>query len=318
MFGEVEYYMHSIEFQKRGLPHVHCAFRVMGQDTITPEEVDEVISAEIPDEDDPMREAVLKHLIHGPCTTSRCLDKSTRKCSKDFPKVPTNITWQDNRGYWHYRKRMKNTVAMKRNFGDPRHVDDRWVVEHNKDLLRIFDCHINTQIASTVHIVKYLFKYIYKGNDFAKTGVTTDTEAVDEITDYQRNRYLSASDAHWRFSEFNICEREPKVDALSFHLPGQDMLIFQSNYLQSALTQMSQLTKYFQRPFDTTLDFRGNRTDYKFNELTYQQYNQDFMEYSTRVGDKNEHVVRHPTSKHYIRRRQNKRTKGCIARLYWV
>jgi hypothetical protein len=316
MFGKVEYYMHSIEFQKRGLPHVHLTFRVEGGGPRTPEDIDKVINAEIPPESDPTRELILKHLIHGPCALNRCLDQNTKKCSKNFPKPAEMITREDKRGYWHYRRRMKEKVELKKSSGRSRFIDDQWVVEHNKELLLIYNCHINVQIASTVHIIKYLFKYIYKGADYAKTGVTT--EAVDEITDYQKNRYLSASESHWRFSEFHICEREPKVEALSFHLPNKDILIFEENYKESALNQKSQLTKYFERPRNTDLDKKGNPTNYNFDHLTYQEYHQEFLEYPTAVSDKNKPVVRHPTSNHYIRQRQERKNQGCVARLYWV
>ena len=48
MFGSVQCWMYSVEWQKRGLPHAHILIWL--HDKITSNEIDDVISAEIPDE----------------------------------------------------------------------------------------------------------------------------------------------------------------------------------------------------------------------------------------------------------------------------
>ncbi len=71
-----------IEFQKRGLVHAHIilflnekAKRALEK----PEQVDEIISAEIPFQEDPaVRGAIIKHLIHRPYT-----DDSKTRCLRD-------------------------------------------------------------------------------------------------------------------------------------------------------------------------------------------------------------------------------------------
>lgn len=47
IFGEALVHLYSIEWQKRGLPHVHILLWL--RETIRPEQIDEIISAEIPD-----------------------------------------------------------------------------------------------------------------------------------------------------------------------------------------------------------------------------------------------------------------------------
>ena len=41
------------------------------------------------------------------------------------------------------------------------------VVPYNPSLLLKHDCHFNVEIVSTIHSVKYLFKYVYEGHDKA-------------------------------------------------------------------------------------------------------------------------------------------------------
>jgi len=47
IFGKTRCYMYTIEWQKRGLPHVHLL--VWLQDKVRPNDIDTVISAELPD-----------------------------------------------------------------------------------------------------------------------------------------------------------------------------------------------------------------------------------------------------------------------------
>ena len=71
IFGDVKAYVKVIEFQKRGLPHAHCIFFLTEQsrDKLkNPTNVDEIIKAEIPGDDDPvLRDTVVRHNIHNPC-----------------------------------------------------------------------------------------------------------------------------------------------------------------------------------------------------------------------------------------------------------
>ncbi|XP_026421704.1 uncharacterized protein LOC113317787 [Papaver somniferum] len=70
VFGEVVAHVHTIEFQKRGLPHMHALiFLEKSQKIRTVEQVDEFVSAEFPDEkEDPILfDTVRKCMVHGPC-----------------------------------------------------------------------------------------------------------------------------------------------------------------------------------------------------------------------------------------------------------
>jgi hypothetical protein len=50
VFGETRCWMYSIEWQKRGLPHAHILIWL--KDKIRPDQIDSVISAELPNKDD--------------------------------------------------------------------------------------------------------------------------------------------------------------------------------------------------------------------------------------------------------------------------
>ena len=46
-------------------------------------------------------------------------------------------------------------------------LDNRWVVPHNVYLCTKYNAHINVEVCTTLTVVKYLYKYVYKGHDRA-------------------------------------------------------------------------------------------------------------------------------------------------------
>ena len=70
LFGSILAILYSIEFQKRGLPHVHILVWVDKRNTeINANIIDSWISAEIPNpEEDPLGYVLVsEHMMHGPC-----------------------------------------------------------------------------------------------------------------------------------------------------------------------------------------------------------------------------------------------------------
>ena len=101
VFGKVAAFVYTIEFQKRGLPHVHLLLIMRPEEKIhKPKELDDLVSAEIPDDDDSyLHELVIKWMIHNPCgdlnKNATCMvnKKEKIKCrfnfSKSFQERPT-------------------------------------------------------------------------------------------------------------------------------------------------------------------------------------------------------------------------------------
>ena len=91
IFGEVIAYFGAIEWQKRGLPHAHFLFTLAEEDAPkTPEQIDKIISAEIPDPEsnDPaqkkLHELVKKYMVHGPCDITSPCHQNSKKVSLHF------------------------------------------------------------------------------------------------------------------------------------------------------------------------------------------------------------------------------------------
>ncbi|XP_073359734.1 uncharacterized protein [Aegilops tauschii subsp. strangulata] len=172
ILGVVVAYVYVVEFQKRGLPHAH--FLLIMDSTyklIVPEQYDRLISTELPDKHKypELYAMVVKHMMHGPCGALNpknvCMQENGCKCR--YPRSFNENTAQGKDSYPVYRRRDDGRRAKVRG----KMLDNRWVVPYNPYLLRMFNCHINVEVCSSIKAVKYLYKYIYKGHDKASFSI---------------------------------------------------------------------------------------------------------------------------------------------------
>ncbi|CAN0922376.1 ATP-dependent DNA helicase PIF1 [Linum grandiflorum] len=270
-FGRSIADMHTVEFQKRGLPHVHIILWLADEyKPKTVSMVDKIISSELPDPlIDPVGyDAVTKFMIHGPCGDARpsspCMKNS--RCSKFFPKQFASETTFDANGYVTYRRRQTSITVEKSGTT----LDNRYVVPYNRDLLVKYQAHINVEICHKGQLIKYLFKYITKGPD--RSEVRNPNQPIDEISQYLDCRSLSSYEAVWRLFSFKIHERSTPVFRLCVHLADQHQVTFaEDQSLQSVVhrpdIEKTMLTEWF------TL----NRTYPSAKKLTYAEIPEKFV-----------------------------------------
>ncbi len=187
IFGIVVAHVCVNEFQKIGLSHSHIIL-ILDEPSKSslrnPENVDKLISAEIPDEDvTDLGEQVLKHMIHRPCSgnpNSVCRKHGgNSSCSKSFPKRFRQATGSMKTNYYvEYQRRGPDyggETGSIRVCGEEVQVDNRLVVPHSPELLRIFQGHMN------FGSIKYLFKYVCKGSARVSIQFTEEGQDVNEI-----------------------------------------------------------------------------------------------------------------------------------------
>ena len=190
IFGKPLARTHSIEFQKRGYPHIH---NIMWLDMervrhLGPETIDKSICAVIPNEytqqknenkehpraKNPLHAAVISFMLHGPCAPEMsCMKK--RYCQYGYRKDYSSETMMSEDGYpmeqihfFIYRK------------GKPVTYTNGGVVSYNKYPLYKYNCHINVEYCHLVMTIKYHLKYINKGSN----------EAIITVGGKQHNKIL--------------------------------------------------------------------------------------------------------------------------------
>ena len=226
----------TVEFQKRGLPHAYILLVVAPRDRpTTPEQVDARVVAEIPPNvNDTQRELLLtvqRCMMHGPCgarnRSAPCIQEDG-SCKSGFPKRFTEATVLRSDAYPEYRRR-DNGVGFPKGQS---FMDNRDVVPYSPPLLKKYNAHLNVEVVSNIRLVKYIFKYAYKGHDRAHVEIG---ERPDEIQQHIDARYLGAAEAVWRLFEFPIHGASHTVERLSVHLPGQQLVHFVAGLEAAAL-----------------------------------------------------------------------------------
>ncbi|KAF8097471.1 hypothetical protein N665_0288s0004 [Sinapis alba] len=308
LLGKTVSVIYTVEFQKRGLPHAHILLFMDSKHKLpTAEDIDGIISAEIPDRTKEPRlyEVVKEMMIHGPCGVvnrdSPCMMDG--KCSKFFPRKHVERTTVDAQGYPVYKRREDGNFVEKKGIL----LDNRFVVPYNKKLLLWYNAHINVEWCNQFRSIKYLFKYINKGQDRVTGTVTqkiykdaTATETihgvnihqgdsipmegvnlngayavepeVDEIKNYFDARYISACESSWRIFAFPTQYRSTPVEKLTLHLEGEQPVIYKDgDTVESVLSRSHTCKTMFLAWFDCCEIYPEER------EMTYPELPNKFV-----------------------------------------
>jgi hypothetical protein len=100
------------------------------------------------------------------------------------------------------------------------------VVLYNLYLIWKYKAHINVEICGTIRVIKYIYKYIYKGSDHSTVKLQI---MVDEIKRYISGCYIRSAEAVWRLYKFPVHGETPSVKHLPIHLPGGHIVSFDSS-----------------------------------------------------------------------------------------
>lgn len=141
IFGPCVAHVYAIEFQKRGLPHMHLLLFLKAEyKLLSPDVVDNIISAQWPDPNTHPRlfEAVKKFMVHGPCGAlnphAPCMRDG--KCIHGYPKSFQQSTTMDHDGYPHYARPNDGRSYQVRGFM----LDNRWIIPFNSFCVLWLQC----------------------------------------------------------------------------------------------------------------------------------------------------------------------------------
>ena len=261
-----------VEFQKRGLPHEHILITLKdGYKLNTVNDIDKLLSAEIPDSEiDPiLYNIVVRNMIHGPCD-SRCIVEGG--CSKHYPKELREETVMSSDGYSYYRQKNNGRSIVRNN----QTLDNRDLLcQYCPPLLRIFNCHINVEVVSSVRSVKCLYKYVYKGHDAANIIIEDANNDMiikhDEVRNYIETRYVSPVEACYRILSKALQCKSHSITRLSVHLPKQQSIVIEDLNddiaMTAALNRTSTLLAYFEL----------NKNDHAARQFTYTEIPSHYM-----------------------------------------
>ncbi|KAI7949992.1 hypothetical protein MJO28_008813 [Puccinia striiformis f. sp. tritici] len=263
--GKVVAFISTIEFQKRGLPHLHLMITLHEiNHPTTPETIDLLVLAEMPDKakSPELHALVTKFMLHGPCKGRACWNGKC--CKYGYPKPFTDRTVVIDGAYPAYLRRDTGITITKH----ASQFDNRNVVPYNKYLTLTFECHINVEVPVNTTAIKYLYKYITKGHDRSYLKV----EGCDKTKAFIDARYISPPEAAWRLFKFPMSDRFPAVQRLAIHEENEQLIYFSGEnsavgQVNSGKASQTTLTEFFKLNEN---DARG-RNGIKARSLTYDQ-----------------------------------------------
>ncbi len=264
IFGKCIGHIRVVEFQQRGIPHVHLVVIIDQDDKPkTPDDIDRVICAQIPDpvKDAKLFDIVTKCMIHGPCGARNpnrdCMvndDKNNNKksCNKHYPKEYGERTKVGDDGFVIYKRPFGLSVTRKGKVtsadGSIRYqnhcITNADIVPYCRYLSLKFNCHINVECVSYATVIRYLFDYIHKGPTMARMQLTIKDGVghYDQIKHYQNCRSLSAHEAIQHLLKLAMVIMSHKVTLMSMHMPNEQTIGFKPSELKDKASR-NQLRK---------------------------------------------------------------------------
>ena len=193
---KILYEVLAIEYQQRGLPHVHIVVQLSNIPHYKTERldltcwIDENINATLPCINEASSERMVKvhnliktHMVHK-CYKGDggCLHEKIGICNHGFTQnVIQDRTSIDDHGYLHYKRK---TDA------------DLNIVPHNVNILLDWNGHANVEYSGSSYCIIYLYKYLFKGRKKVTT-VKKKDRPKNELEAYVQGRYMCAMDAMW-------------------------------------------------------------------------------------------------------------------------
>ncbi len=254
LFGTVNAMIWRIEYQQRGLPHLHLLLWT-DFDTDDISALERLINTRfLKDDPDIMKQKIVnetnamiqKYQIH--TCSHRCKPSRWSECSFGFPKPVSETT-----------KIVNNTYQFIRG------ENDCFIVPHNLQLLYLWRAHHDIEVVSSDLPIGYVLKYITKDSDVTKIQMDVFKKPVfylnQQVSQSDHLRYYVSSrvacspecyheiDAAWKY------HISPPSFTIHLHLPGEKNVSFDLNedkvdVFERSKTELSLLERYFARPLD--------------------------------------------------------------------
>ena len=160
---------------------------------------------------------------------------------KQYPRPfnPTTIIYKD--GYLEYRRYNNQRLQSVCLLGPIRamfKMDNHQVILYCPYLTIKYYAYINIEVCAPVRSVKYIYKYIYKGNDCT----TLRLMDGDKVSQYLQGRYIGPPKAiQWLF-KFSIYKEFPPRTQPAVYLLGKQSIYFRPNQSVKEIQQRLKLS----------------------------------------------------------------------------
>ena len=263
IFGTAVARFSVVEFQKRGLAHLHLLLWLIDPPT-DGESIDAIVKAQIPPAGR-LRDLILRTNVHA-CSES-CIEGG--RCSKFFPKPESDVTRlkdPNEIGDFVQYTRTSRAVTVEKTSKvtgvvTSKVVTDGDVVSFSPYLSLRHESHVNVEIVASSKSPKYLTKYLSKGGSIDRAMVAEDAQD-NEIAQFRSRRVVGAHSGLLGLRMVPELELKPPTENLTLHMPGKKM-VFQLKKPGGDVRSVAQaaLDRAANRPSQLEAFFDINKTD---------------------------------------------------------
>ena len=185
-------------------------------------------------------------------------ENEIEKCSKRFSRAFQKNTIVEQNEYSLYQRRNDDRIWTIKLFENRKFVfDNCWIISYNSYLILRYQTHVNVEICAFVQIVKYIHKYIFKGD----AQIILKIDENDKIKRHLNDRYIDPSQIAWKLFEFSMHDEYFSIHHLSLHLLDQQSIYFEKNLtlakLQKCLNSfIFELLTFFEYNRNNTNDWK--------------------------------------------------------------
>ena len=241
IFSQYRSSVQTIRYQKRGLPYLYLLLFLYPHNRdrlLDPAVINCFISAELlQPKNDPISclTKIIKLIIvyspygsqnpQAPYIVSLGLGLSPTYL-KQYPKPfnPTTIVHKNGYPeYYYYHNRRTQSIHLLGPLRAIFKINNRQIILYNLYLTTKYYTYINVEIYASVKSIKYIYKYIYKGNNYA----TLQLIDGDKVSQYLQGYYIGPSKAIQQLFKFPLYKEFPPIIQLAVHLPGKQPIYFQ-------------------------------------------------------------------------------------------
>src|ERR1700761_2449104 len=259
VLGKHVAHVYTVEFQKRGFPHMHLIVFFSSEHKIrSADDFKHMVRADIPDRElEPELHNIVSQTMLHDCN-QRC--QINGRCSKRFPKPFNAVASMSERSYATYCRPDNHRTIVKKVRGVEKTFTNQHVVPYCPYFSLKYWCHINVEVCISVKSIKYIHKYIYKGHD----RTTMLLNQGDEVQQYIDARYLAPHECIYRLMAWHLHEELPNVIRLPIPLDGDNVVYYDEDLTAAQLERRAKthLTAYFE----------ANATDSLARTILYQEF----------------------------------------------
>ena len=250
--GTYQAMVRVVEYQKRGLPHLHLLLWVAKEHKPKSASIfDMAVSCQLPDPETQkdLYNLVSEQMMHTKCDTvpsARCKvpgPDGNARCKQRYPKNFRKDTLASETGMYSCGMRPDNEITSavaekdqaraaklaKEGKTHPSCRDNRYVVPYNIVFLIKFMSHFNIEAVGSPVVIRYLFKYLFKDEETANVKVSLpdgEKNKTDECMSYLTGMHIGSLEAIGYLLGTKMRYIDPGVVRLDVHLSGQQRLYY--------------------------------------------------------------------------------------------